>query len=664
MPLPSATTLRLRLILLVVLGALLFSGVTVFRAVMDRNHKVQELQNETARMAKGSAENVSHVLESAQRLLLSLASNESVSKMDGPAASALFAAKLKESNAYMNLGMVQPDGLILASALPKEGSVYIADRTYTSRLQKKRDFSVSEYLTEEITGKPTLKLGYPLPGQPNLIPPGVVYASLDLSVLHDAIATAKLPANALVLVTDRQGIYVARHPDVDQWVGTKSRSWELMEARGEERTGFIESTGADLIPRTYYYTPVPGSDGSLFVAVGVSNAGILAECKTALLQKLYGIGFITALALVAAWYLGKFYAVILKRMRQEKEPTRKMPKESGNAVVEPYPIAQELPPQSEPAPQKIEEVAELQAEELPAEPLPLGAAPGVVPTIVEEVPSVPKGVEELPQPPAPVQQIAQSSAPAELPAAPLEIPHISEPTRRVSPADLIPAETTIPNGAQQLHKAPSIPADNLIPAPVATILSQPIPSINLNASPNMNSSPHNEHDGAPELQHLAQSFESMSTVLREHNERLERAVREQTAAVTAVDQAWEQEVTRHRQAELALKARRIEQEQVIRQLQEALDQVKSITGLLPHSGESRKIHDEKGRWNQQTENHFSAPNGAQHSNGFPAEPTRRPAPDLKIDRPPLPAKLNGFDAGPLYFADLKIEVPPTPNKPL
>ena len=612
MPLPSVTTIRLRLILLVALGALLFSGVTVFRAVMERNRKVQELQNATARMAKGSAEDVSHLLENAQHLLLSLASNESVINMDGPAASALFADKLKQSKAYLNLGIVQPDGLIVGSALPREGSAYIADRTYAARLQKKRDLAVSEYLLEEINGKPTIKLGFPLPMRPGTIPPGVVYASLDLGVLHDSIAAANLPANAVILVTDRQGIYVARHPDLDNWVGTKARSWELMEAKGDERTGFIESTGADLIPRTYYNMPVPGSDGGLFVAVGVSNAAILAECKTALVRQLFWIGFCTALALVAVWFLGSLYHSLLKRVRRKPEPTRKVAQEEVSPRPEFKNAVQELPPPTEPSLQIVA------AEALPA------------------VPSVFSEEEELLQ--------------------------SAEPTRRVAAEDLIAASPVVDRAEKELPQPTEPPqrlaAEDLIVAPPMQAPQKMNTRLPMNIIPNPN-------DGTPELHQLEQSFETMSTVLRDHNERLERAVREQAAAVTAVDEAWEQEIARHRQAEIALKGKRIEQEQVIRQLQEALDRVKSISGLLPMSSESRKLRDDKGRWDPQAAAHPGVQNGAQSSNGFGADAARKAAPDLKIDRPPAPAKLNGFDAtGPLYFADLKIEVPPTPSKPL
>ena len=73
-------------------------------------------------------------------------------------------------------------------------------------------------------------------------------------MLQECIAKANIPDTGIILVTDCKGFYLARYPDSDKWVGTKSHSWEVMEAKGESRIGFVESTGADGIQRIYYNT--------------------------------------------------------------------------------------------------------------------------------------------------------------------------------------------------------------------------------------------------------------------------------------------------------------------------------------------------------------------------------------------------------------------------
>ena len=171
----------------------------------------------------------------------------------------------------------------------------------------------------------------------------------------------------------------------------------------------------------------------------------------------------------------------------------------------------------------------------------------------------------------------------------------------------------------------------------------------MSASPNPNT-PSNDLEGSTELQKLLQSFESMSTVLNDHNERLARAVKEQANAVSAIDAAWEQEIVRHRQAEMILKAKRIEQEQIIQQLQEALDHVHSIKGLLPVYSRSEKNRDSQ-LWNR--------PAATPGDSG--PEAAKKQSPDLKIDLPATPIKLNGFDSGALFFGARKPDMPPAQN---
>ena len=574
MSFPSVTTIRLRLILLVTLGLLVCSGVLVSHAFLERNRKLAELQNQTVRLAKHTGKEVSQALEGTQQMLRSLASSEAVSTLDVPAASALFAEKLKQSSAYLNISLAQPDGTLLASGLPLTPASRLADRSFILRLQKERAFAVGEYSAAENTGKPSLAVGFTLPpSRPGALPPGIVLASLNLAVLRDCLAKNNLPDSGVAMITDAKGIYLARHPDVDQWVGTKALSWEMMETRGEARIGFIESTGADQIPRIYYYTPVPNSNGSLHVAFGFSHAPVLSAVHAHLVRQLCWLGLAGVMGLIAAWFLGGRYATPLQHADQQTETTRRIAAFLG-ADLHPEPNAAPQPPENAP--------------ELPtqAQPMRQIAAPEVVATLASDGKPFQTGRED-----------SRST----------------------------PFTTAHPPMSASPHPAPALPRT----------------------------------DGVAELQHLAQSFETMSTVLKEHNARLERAVKDQAAAVTAIDAAWEQEIARHRQAEMDLKAKRAEQEQVTQQLQEALDHVHSIKGLLPIYTRSEKDRDSQ-LWNRPGQAPArSAKPGLQSSNG--GNFAKKQSPDLKVDLSATPIKLHGFDSGALFFGARKTDAPPSSN---
>ena len=647
--------------LVVTFAMLLILGWTVHRAFTERNRKLLELQKEASYLAKMSSENVSLVLESAQQMLISLASSESVTKLDGPASSTLFADVIRQSKSYLNIGLTQPDGLIIGSGLPSDRPVSMTDRAFSIRLQKKRDFAISDYVIGEIVGKPAINLGFPLPARTGMLPPGIVYASLDLHVLQGCISKTNLPENGIIFITDRKGTYVARYPDFDKWVGTKSRSWEAMEAKGEERTGFIDSTGADQIPRTYYYASVPGSDNCLFIAVGVSSASILAENQAGLMHELYLLGFCAIIALAAVWFLGSFVISMRKRVRQQTEPTRHVAGGGSTATVKVKDSTSELQQQQAETTARLAEEKRQAEEARHAEEkrwaeetrrteearLAEAARLSEATRLAEEQ----RRAEETRL--AEAARIAEATRLAEeqrraeetrlAEAARLtEATRLAEEQRRAE--DIRLAEAARLAEIARLAEATRLTEQVLTAKPYLNVA----PSINANASPNMNINP-DPKGGMPILNQLAQSFESMSSALRAHNEQLERAVKEQSAAVNAVDAAWEEEMARHRQAEIALKARRVEHEQIIEQLQGALGQVNTIKELLPICNGCKKIR---------------SSSDAQNPNGLCPDCAIKQASALELDRPQTTTKLNGFDAGAIYFADLKIDRSSNPMGPL
>ena len=75
----------------------------------------------------------------------------------------------------------------------------------------------------------------------------------------------------------------------------------------------------------------------------------------------------------------------------------------------------------------------------------------------------------------------------------------------------------------------------------------------------------------------------------------------------------------------------IEREKLIRKLQSALSEVKTLRGFLPICASCKKIRDDKGYWNQ-IEAYISAHSDAQFSHGLCPDCARKLYPDLDIDR--------------------------------
>ena len=303
------TSLGFRLSLVVFLAILPVFGFLLYQTTAERDRRIQEEQEDALRSADLAVGNVSQLVGGTRQLLTSLACADPIRRLDAPAASARFRLMQQYSSPHLNLGLVLPDGQIVASALPLPGPVSISTRSWFQRLQRTRSFSVGEYQIGKVSGKPSINITIPLPNQPDGQPLAAVYAAINLSVLQECVDLPHLPPQSTLSIVDRNGTCLARNPDA-QWSGKKLRSWAFLMAKNRGiHDQFEEEPGLDGVVRLYRFVPVPGSDNGLFVGVGISKEVILAECQTDFRQSLSGLSVMLILALCCAWFIANRYVL-------------------------------------------------------------------------------------------------------------------------------------------------------------------------------------------------------------------------------------------------------------------------------------------------------------------------------------------------------------------
>jgi hypothetical protein len=115
-------------------------------------------------------------------------------------------------------------------------------------------------------------------------------------------------------------------------------------------------------------------------------------------------------------------------------------------------------------------------------------------------------------------------------------------------------------------------------------------------------------DFHPEWNRLAEAFNHMSVSLKASRDGLEQKVAQRTAVLEQTTQVLEAEVAQRKQAEQ-------EKSELIRELQDALIEVKQLSGLLPICAQCKKIRTDSGYW-QQIETYISAHTAASFSHGI------------------------------------------------
>jgi PAS domain S-box-containing protein len=298
----SFSSLRVRLLLLVLLAVVPALGLILYTASEQRRLAARTVQEQALRLAWTAATDHGQLTEGARQLLIALAQLPAVRGRDPAACSALFADLLKQYPRYANLAAVKPDGDTFCSALPLSGPVSAADRLYFRRAIETRDFAVGEYQIGRVTRKASINFGYPVLDEADRLQ-AVVVAALDLAWLNRLAAEARLPRNSTFTVIDRQGVILARYPDPEKWIGQFLPEGSIVQTILAQREGVREAPDMDGMPRLFTFTPLRGAQGTgdVYVSIGIPRAVAFAEANRILARNLAGLGVVGVLVLVAAW---------------------------------------------------------------------------------------------------------------------------------------------------------------------------------------------------------------------------------------------------------------------------------------------------------------------------------------------------------------------------
>ena len=110
--------------------------------------------------------------------------------------------------------------------------------------------------------------------------------------------------------------------------------------------------------------------------------------------------------------------------------------------------------------------------------------------------------------------------------------------------------------------------------------------------------------------------------LRRAHDELEEMVKERTLELVRVNKDLKEEIEERKRAER-------EREKLILELTEALEKVKTLSGLLPICASCKKIRDDKGYWNQ-IESYIRRHSEAEFTHSICPDCSRRLYPDLKM----------------------------------
>lgn len=243
------------------------------------------------------------LIQETQQLLSVLAQIPQVRDGNGVACGTFLAGLLDKYPRYANFGAMRRNGDIFCSALPLKTPINSADRLFFRRALLTRNSAVGEYEIGRITGKSSINLGYPILDQSGEVQT-VIFAAIDLAWLRQLTADASLPENSTFTMMDRNGVVLVSYPHSEKWVGNSAARTSLFRAIRSRAGGFMQVPGLDNVERLYAFATLRETTGEpqAYLSVGIPTAVAFAKANKILRNGLMGLGIVTLLLLVIAWF--------------------------------------------------------------------------------------------------------------------------------------------------------------------------------------------------------------------------------------------------------------------------------------------------------------------------------------------------------------------------
>ena len=315
------SSLRSRLIILVLLAMIPAFGVIFYSAARHRDLTARQVQTNALGAARAIAVDYERFFENAHQFLIMLSRAPQIH--DNKPACGKYLAGLLEPT-YADFGITDPKGNLLCTALRPQNSLVQAKGPHYNRVVQTHEFSVGEIRTDPSTGKTLVSLGFPLLDAPGVLR-GVLIAVLDLSWITRLTAENYLNPGATFTLVNNTGAVFIRYPQGGNWIGKSLFGEPLNEALGShDAEATMESAGSDGVRRLFVFSQLKtliGGD-SVFASIDIPTAVAFEAANHILLHDLTILGLVTALTLSAAWFGADMF--ILRRIRDMVATTKEL----------------------------------------------------------------------------------------------------------------------------------------------------------------------------------------------------------------------------------------------------------------------------------------------------------------------------------------------------
>lgn len=298
----STTSIRTRLIGLVLVAAMPFLGLIVHSAYEMRVREEDHARDQVGVLARVLSNDYYELIGRSEQLLTVLGTSRELAPTSAREECEGFLKRfIRGDTPYVNLGVIGVDGYLKCSVVPpKTERLFLGEEGFFQQALESRSFSIGQHRTNEIVARPTVDFGAPLYHNSD-DPWGVLFVSVDVTWINRAADAADLPQGSIFLVADESGKIVSSHVRGLTVGVEKLISLKEPKVYRQEGTSFL--TGLDgvnriVITRALYRT----EGGPFFASVAIPAKAVFKESSRLLTRNLVFLLIVTIVSLgLAHW---------------------------------------------------------------------------------------------------------------------------------------------------------------------------------------------------------------------------------------------------------------------------------------------------------------------------------------------------------------------------
>lgn len=299
MPRSPLSTLRARVLALVLLVVTPFAVLLVATALRARTDAVETTQDRTVELAGLGAESVRQLLDRTEALLGTIGK---LSTLDGPTCTTNLSDAITPGTPYANLFAVAPDGAVTCMAIGTSRIDDVSGEDWFRTTVERGTFTVTAPATALTARRQVIIASLPIRDPEGRLR-AVVAASIEPSSLTAFTTRADLPADTAVGVVAADGTILDRVPDRERYAGQVAPLSSRLT--GDPPTTTFMAKGVDGLERLYAGEQVPAGGTTLTVSVGLSRDVAYGPADRRLLASI--------LAIVLVGLVGGILALLFAR---------------------------------------------------------------------------------------------------------------------------------------------------------------------------------------------------------------------------------------------------------------------------------------------------------------------------------------------------------------